>query len=110
MLLKVYEEKERSWERELRKIKALYENRMKANQQKVELLPRQNNENHNDDNDNNDNDDNDDNDNDDNDDAGEQDGASADEPNSPSAERETQTRVRTGGRSGDRRKNENIEV
>ena len=35
MLLKVYEEKERSWERELRKIKALYENRMKANQQKV---------------------------------------------------------------------------
>ena len=32
---KVYEEKERSWERELRKIKALYENRMKANQQKV---------------------------------------------------------------------------
>ena len=54
MLLKVYEEKERSWERELRKIKALYENRMKANQQKVELLPQQNNENHNDDNDNND--------------------------------------------------------
>ena len=42
MLLKVYEEKERSWERELRKIKALYENRMKANQQKVELLPQQN--------------------------------------------------------------------
>ena len=34
-ILKVYEEKERSWERELRKIKALYENRMKANQQKV---------------------------------------------------------------------------
>ena len=101
MLLKVYEEKERSWERELRKIKALYENRMKANQQKVEILPRQNNENHNDDNDNNDNDD--------NDDAGEQDGASADEPNSSSAERETQTRVRAGGRSGDRRKNENIE-
>ena len=31
----MYEEKERSWERELRKIKALYENRMKANQQKV---------------------------------------------------------------------------
>ena len=98
----MYEEKERSWERELRKIKALYENRMKANQQKVEILPRQNHENHNDDNNNNDNDD--------NDDAGEQDGASADEPNSSSAERETQTRVRAGGRSGDWRKNENIEV
>ena len=38
----------------MRKIKALYENRMKANQQKVEILPRQNNENHTDDNDNND--------------------------------------------------------
>ena len=37
-ILKVYEEKERSWERELRKIKALYENRMKANQQKVKTM------------------------------------------------------------------------
>lgn len=34
VIFKVYEEKERSWERELRKIKGLYENRMKVNQQK----------------------------------------------------------------------------
>ena len=34
VIFKVYEEKERVWERELRKIKGLYENRLKANQQK----------------------------------------------------------------------------
>lgn len=38
VIFKVYEEKERSWERELRKIKALYENRMKANQQKASKM------------------------------------------------------------------------
>ena len=30
----VYEEKERAWEREISKMKGLYENRLKANQQK----------------------------------------------------------------------------
>ena len=38
VIFKVYEEKERSWERELRKIKGLYENRMKANQQKASKM------------------------------------------------------------------------
>jgi len=38
VIFKVYEEKERSWERELRKIKALYENRMKTNQQKANKM------------------------------------------------------------------------
>ena len=37
-VLKVYEEKERVWERELRKIKGLYENRLKANQQKASKM------------------------------------------------------------------------
>ena len=32
--LQVYEEKEKMWERELRKIKGLYENRLRASQQK----------------------------------------------------------------------------
>ena len=36
--MKVYEEKERVWERELRKIKGLYENRLKANQQKASKM------------------------------------------------------------------------
>ena len=38
VIFKVYEEKERSWERELRKIKGLYENRMKVNQQKASKM------------------------------------------------------------------------
>lgn len=33
-LLQVYEEKEKMWERELRKIKGLYDNRLRASQQK----------------------------------------------------------------------------
>ena len=32
--LQVYEEKEKMWERELRKIKGLYDNRLRASQQK----------------------------------------------------------------------------
>lgn len=31
---KVYEEKEKMWERELRKLKGLYDNRLRASQQK----------------------------------------------------------------------------
>ena len=38
VIFKVYEEKERVWERELRKIKGLYENRLKANQQKASKM------------------------------------------------------------------------
>ena len=37
-LYQVYEEKERMWEREVRKIKSLYENRIKANQQKASKM------------------------------------------------------------------------
>ncbi len=33
-LFQVYEEKEKMWERELRKIKGLYDNRLRASQQK----------------------------------------------------------------------------
>ena len=38
VIFKVYEEKERVWERELRKIKGLYENRLKVNQQKASKM------------------------------------------------------------------------
>ena len=34
LFLQVYEEKEKMWERELRKIKGLYDNRLRASQQK----------------------------------------------------------------------------
>merc|ERR1711878_39553 len=34
VIFKVYEEKEKMWERELRKIKGLYDNRLRASQQK----------------------------------------------------------------------------
>ena len=36
--LQVYEEKEKMWERELRKIKGLYDNRLKAGQQKASKM------------------------------------------------------------------------
>ena len=38
VIFKVYEEKERVWERELRKIKGVYENRLKGNQQKASKM------------------------------------------------------------------------
>ena len=34
IFFQVYEEKEKMWERELRKIKGLYDNRLRASQQK----------------------------------------------------------------------------
>lgn len=35
VIFSVYQEKERNWEKELRKIKAIYDNRLKASQQRA---------------------------------------------------------------------------
>ena len=35
MIFSVYHEKEKNWEKELRKIKAIYDNRLKASQQRA---------------------------------------------------------------------------
>ena len=35
MIFSVYHEKEKTWEKELRKIKAIYDNRLKASQQRA---------------------------------------------------------------------------